>query len=370
MELLWNLYVTVVLPIEKKSYFGHFNKEPMTEQEFKYKPQVLFVGKYSTGKTSMIRQLTESSSYHLKTGITPTTNKFVAVVHGDERTVSGDAAVRLPELPYRGLSHKFGANVLTAFEALKLPVGILQWISFVDTPGLVAHMNEGRGYDFYKVCFWLAERADLVLWLFDGSELDFPEEQETLMKELGPHSGKLRYVLNKLDADGRNEVKGHLGEKIRGVLGSRENPTFFTSSEIVREIHDLPGTSLTRKIDTLLARIRRLHTHFCIVAHIRSRLPWRQEEGRRRWLSEEGRLPQLLAEAQSIRGIPNGDLPNEAELMSSLRTFEGLHRLPKWDAHLAGRLQGVLEEEIPRLLDGHFEPESGWERCLKRRRTQ
>ena len=58
MRQLWQLYADTVLPLEQKAGFTHFYGPPVTMEEFEARPQVLLLGQYSTGKTSMVKWLT------------------------------------------------------------------------------------------------------------------------------------------------------------------------------------------------------------------------------------------------------------------------------------------------------------------------
>ena len=76
----------------------------MTDAEFDSRPSVLLVGQYSTGKTSFIRYLLGTDFPGQRIGPEPTTDRFVAVVHGDdEHIVPGNALCVAPDLPFRGL---------------------------------------------------------------------------------------------------------------------------------------------------------------------------------------------------------------------------------------------------------------------------
>lgn len=52
---LKDIYKTKLLPLEKRYLFHEFHLPPLTDQDFDANPMVLFVGQYSTGKTSMIK---------------------------------------------------------------------------------------------------------------------------------------------------------------------------------------------------------------------------------------------------------------------------------------------------------------------------
>merc|ERR1712100_763223 len=127
-----------LLPIERDSFFHEFHQAPLTESELEARPQALFLGQYSTGKTTMIRWITGVDSPHFDIKPQPSTDKFMAVVHGDdEEQIKGHAATCLPTLPYQGLG-QFGQDFLAKFEALVEPAEILRSLTFVDTPGVLS----------------------------------------------------------------------------------------------------------------------------------------------------------------------------------------------------------------------------------------
>jgi hypothetical protein len=59
-------------------------------------------------------------------GPEPTTDKFIAVVHGDEsKVIKGNSLTAVDELPYAGLSN-FGGGFLNKFEAALANAPILK----------------------------------------------------------------------------------------------------------------------------------------------------------------------------------------------------------------------------------------------------
>lgn len=58
----------------------------------------------------------------------------------------------------------------------------------------------GRSYDFVSVVEWFAERADMILLLFDAHKLDISDEFKRVIESLKGCPDKVRVVLNKADA--------------------------------------------------------------------------------------------------------------------------------------------------------------------------
>mmetsp|Transcript_20333 Transcript_20333/g.36973 ORF Transcript_20333/g.36973 Transcript_20333/m.36973 type:complete len:453 (+) Transcript_20333:61-1419(+) len=375
---LWQLYSTAVAPLEKKSFYKHFHAPPITEEEFEARPQVLLVGQYSTGKTSMVKWLTGVDSPHFDVRPQPSTDKFMAVVHGpEERLIHGNAATCLPQLPYQGLA-TFGSSFLDNFQALVMPSEILRDLTFIDTPGVLSGCKQriGRNYDFASVCRWLAARADLILMTFDAHKLDISDEFQEVMEVLRPHADKVRCVLNKADQiDSTNLVRvyGALLWNVGKVLRTPEIAKVFTSSfwtepyryeahkqlfdedkeAVIKELKALPRTALLRKMNDFVARVRKVKAHMCVVTHIRQQLPWHlsmlgNETRVRRWVEE--RLPQFFEDAMRLRALSPGDMPDFKAFRDRLESFEGIAELPTWDARDVTRLEDVIEHDVPQLM--------------------
>ena len=50
-----------------------------------------------------------------------------------------------------------------------------------------------------NVCHWFAERADLILLLFDAHKLDISDEFKAVIERLKGQDDKIRVILNKAD---------------------------------------------------------------------------------------------------------------------------------------------------------------------------
>ena len=90
-----------------------------------------------------------------------------------------------------------------------------------------------RGYDFMKVCRWLAARSDLILLLFDAHKLDISDEFKEVIESIRSDGDKCRCVLNKADEiDGENLVKvyGALMWNLGKILQTPEVARMYVGS--------------------------------------------------------------------------------------------------------------------------------------------
>lgn len=76
---------------------------------------VLLLGQYSVGKTTFIRYLIQRDFPGIRIGPEPTTDRFVAVMHGkDDQVVPGNALCVASDKPFRALT-MFGTQFMASF---------------------------------------------------------------------------------------------------------------------------------------------------------------------------------------------------------------------------------------------------------------
>lgn len=167
---LARLYRKKILPLELSSKYGHFHSPPLSPSDFDAPPMILLLGQYSVGKTSFVKYLLGRDFPGIRVGPEPTTDRFTAVLWGNQdKIVPGAALCSQSDRPFTGLS-PFGNNFLSRMEGTELSAPILKNVTIVDTPGILSGQKQkSRNYDYEAVMRWFAERADLIIVMFGTS---------------------------------------------------------------------------------------------------------------------------------------------------------------------------------------------------------
>ena len=188
------LYAAKLRPLEAKGKFHEIGGQPaLSDAWFDSKPIVLLIGQYSVGKTSFIRYLLGRDFPGQRVGPEPTTDRFVAIMHGDaDKVTPGNALTAQSDAPFSPLK-RFGTQFLNRFEAAQLTSPILKRCVLVDSPGVLSgDKQKNRGYDYDAVVQWWVQHADRILLLFDAHKLDMSDEFKAIVNMLGEHAGKAR----------------------------------------------------------------------------------------------------------------------------------------------------------------------------------
>jgi len=372
---LKKIYRKAVLPLEKRYRYDYFYESPLlTDVEFDAKPQVLLVGQYSVGKTSFIRYLLGRDFPGQRIGPEPTTDRFTVLINGpEERTIPGNALSVHPDLPFRGLE-RFGVSFLSRFEGSQLPSSVLRSITLVDTPGILSGEKQrvNRGYDFTKVVSWFAERADLIILLFDAHKLDISDELRGAIDVLKGHEDKIRCILNKADQIDRQQLMRVYGallwslgktmtspEVARVYVGSfweeslhnMDNSELFEAEEkdLMRDLAILPRQSAVRKINELVKRIRKVKVLAYIIGHLKAQMPslMGKEKKQNKLISD---LPNVFRTILKKYNLSPGDFPDISLFQNKLKEvkFSEFSALKQKELE---NLDYVLNAEIPKLME-------------------
>lgn len=278
-----------------------------------------------------------------------------------------------PDLPFRGLE-RFGVSFLSRFEGSQLPSSVLKSITLVDTPGILSGEKQrtNRGYDFTKVVAWFADRADLILLLFDAHKLDISDELKSTIDVLKGHEDKIRCILNKADQINRQQLMRVYGallwslgktinspEVLRVYVGSfwseplknLDNAELFEHEEndLMRDLAILPRQSAVRKINELVKRIRKVKALAYIIGYLKSQMPtvMGKEKKQQKLIAD---MPNVFRTIMKKHNLAPGDFPDINKFSEKLREtkFSEFASLKMEQVQL---LEDCLSNHIPRLME-------------------
>ena len=370
---LKKLYRTKIRPIEEAYKFGEFYSPIMNDGDFDAKPMVLLIGQYSVGKTSFIRYLLGRDFPGQHIGPEPTTDRFIAVMHGPtDKTTPGNALAVSPNMPFRGLE-MFGNGFLSKFQGAQLDVPLLHHVTLIDTPGILSGEKQriGRSYEFTTVIEWFSARCDVILLLFDAHKLDISDEFRLAIEALKGHDDKIRVVLNKadqVDAQKLIRIYGALMWSLGKVVKSPECVRVYIGSfwdqplqcgawskellqkemaDLLNDLKNVPKNAAIRKVNELVKRVRLCKAHAHIIGHLRSQLPmFGQEKAQAKLL---GNLEEHFLKVHHAHHLPVGDFPDVTRF-KNVMLGHSLPKFPKVNSAQMNEMDLVLSRDIPKLL--------------------
>ncbi|KAA0704006.1 EH domain-containing protein 1 [Triplophysa tibetana] len=370
---LRRLYKTKLFPLEDTYRFHDFHSPALEDADFDNKPMILLVGQYSTGKTTFIRHLMEQDFPGMRIGPEPTTDSFIAVMHGEqEGLIPGNALVVDPKKPFRKLN-SFGNAFLNRFVCAQMPNPVLESISIIDTPGILAGEKQriSRGYDFAAVLEWFAERVDRIILLFDAHKLDISDEFSQVIRALKNHEDKMRVVLNKADQIGTQQLMRVYGalmwslgkivntpEVIRVYIGSfwaqplqvPDNRKLFEAEEqdLFRDMQGLPRNAALRKLNDLIKRARLAKVHAYIISALKKEMPnmFGKENKKKELIANLG---EIYAKIEKEHQISPGDFPQLSK-MQEILAAQDFSKFQVMKPKLLEAVEDMLANDIAKLM--------------------
>ncbi|MBU0728512.1 MAG: dynamin family protein [Proteobacteria bacterium] len=213
----------------------------------KWKPLVLVIGNFSSGKSTFINELLGMDVQ--RTGQSPTDDSFTILAHPDDSPTNEDmpgrsvvADNRLPFMPIR----VFGESLLSHIKLKCIDSPILKNLAIIDTPGMLDSVTEkDRGYDYLGVVGELSRLSDLVILMFDPHKAGTIKETYKAIRSTLPGStgeDRVLYVLNRIDEceNTTDLVKsfGTLCWNLSQMTGRKDIPRIYlTFSPGMRETH-------------------------------------------------------------------------------------------------------------------------------------
>lgn len=180
------------------------------ETNIKWRPQVLVLGNYSSGKSTLINEFLGADIQD--TGQAPTDDSFTIITY--DESASANSSIRVteerdgkfllndPEYPFETLK-KHGQRFTSHFRLKKVNSPFLKNLSIIDTPGMVDSITErDRGYNYQEVIGDLAQIVDLVLVLFDPHKAGTIREAHISLRDTLPSrtfEDRVLFVLNRID---------------------------------------------------------------------------------------------------------------------------------------------------------------------------
>ena len=212
------------------------------ESTIKWRPMVLILGNYSSGKSTLINEFLGADIQAI--GQAPTDDSFTIITYDDatddnekiQVTQERDGKFLLndPDYPFEILK-KHGQRFASHFRLKKVNSPFLKNLALIDTPGMLDSITErDRGYDYQEVIGDLAQLADLVLVLFDPHKAGTVRESHTSLRETittRTFEDRVLFVLNRIDEcaslNDLLQVYGTLCWNLSQITGRKDIPSIL-----------------------------------------------------------------------------------------------------------------------------------------------
>lgn len=173
------------------------------DASLKWKPIVLIIGNYSSGKSTLINELVGQDIQ--RTGQAPTDDSFTIITsdtgHSDIET-PGSTLVNDENLPFAHFKG-YGEKLISHICMKQVDSPLLDNMALIDSPGMLDATSENdRGYDYLKVLGDFAQMADLIVLMFDPHKAGtIRESYEAIRNTLPEKSGEHRivFVMSRID---------------------------------------------------------------------------------------------------------------------------------------------------------------------------
>ena len=223
-----------VSPLAAK--YGYLRGKKLNAQ-VGWKPIVLVLGNYSSGKSTFINELIGSKIQ--ETGQAPTDDCFTVITGHDLEGGAGEGKVHEREgnvllyddqLPFTPLQ-RHGDRFASHFRLKQVAEPWLRSLAIIDSPGMHDSVAEkDRGYDYQEVIGDLARIADLIV-VFDPHKAGTISESYASLRETLPKNtpdDRLLFVMNRIDECMKLEdllrVYGTLCWNLSQMMGRKDIP--------------------------------------------------------------------------------------------------------------------------------------------------
>ncbi|XP_070552657.1 sarcalumenin-like [Ptychodera flava] len=390
LEKLKQIYKQDVQPMEEAYKYTELGYQTISDGEITGKPMVLFLGPWSTGKSTMVNYLVgmEDTADSLHTGAEPTTSDFTVIMHGNRtRSVEGIVLTADGARSFAALA-SFGKGFLERFLGHEYPRKLLEKITIIDTPGIIENRKQQeRGYPFNEVCQWFIDRADLIFVVFDPTKLDVGTELESVFKMLKGRESQIRIILNKADSIQPQElmrVYGALFWSLAPLINVTEPPRVYTGSfwsnpfkpntyaelfqqeeiSLLRDLRDVIENRLQNKIAYIRQHAISVRIHALLVDRFvltfNQRKPnalFGDPEDVARDIIEYPNKYYIFKAVASKANVSKYDLPDPEDYkeffsINAINSFQPIdQQCSYFSGCLMDHLESAISDKLPRLLN-------------------
>ncbi len=227
------------------------------ESALKWKPLVLLIGNYSSGKSTFINELLGQDLQ--RTGQAPTDDSFTIITSEgpdkEEGEIPGSVLVNDETLPFEFFK-AHGEQFIAHFRLKRVSAPFLENMALIDTPGMLDAVTEkDRGYDYMTVVSDFAKLADLVVLMFDPHKAGTIKETYTAIRDTLPESStedRILFVMNRIDeCDNLSDLVrsyGTLCWNLSQMTGRKDIPYIFLTyaPAMAEQTTDLSSWSMER----------------------------------------------------------------------------------------------------------------------------
>ena len=235
------------------------------DASLKWKPIVLIIGNYSSGKSTLINEFVGQEIQ--RTGQAPTDDSFTIItcdpgISGAE--TPGSTLVNDERLPFSNFK-QFGEKLISHICMKQIASPVLENMAIIDSPGMLDATSENdRGYDYMKVLGEFAKMADLIVLMFDPHKAGTIKEsydviRNTLPEKSGEH--RIVFVMSRIDeCDNLSDFTrsyGTLCWNMSQMTGRKDIPhIYLTYSPVVANL-DTVAKDWPQEREQLIDKIKR-----------------------------------------------------------------------------------------------------------------
>ena len=291
-----------LIPVKMGHVFEKYDlkvSDMMTQ--IKWKPLVLIIGNYSSGKSTFINEIAGQDVQ--LTGQAPTDDSFTIITAPEEDENAGElpgsTVVNDTRMPFTALKHH-GESLIAHIRMKKINSPALENMAIIDTPGMLDSVTEkDRGYDYLSVIGEFARLADMIVLMFDPHKAGTIKETYNVIRSTLPGTAgedRTVFVLNRID-ECENIVDllrtyGTLCWNLSQMTGRKDIPKIFLSyadtngagsvkdpviisvnerSDLKKTIYSAPGMRLNHILQEVDRSMRELALEIEAVDNFRTR---------------------------------------------------------------------------------------------------